>query len=55
MYLNNANENTIFNVDDFAVLEAICDGFLENSRPNLCNTTGFFSITDGELNDCKYI
>lgn len=52
MYLNNADENTVFNVEDFAVLEAICDGFLDDSRPDLCNTTGFFSIKDGELKDC---
>ncbi|CAD8181811.1 unnamed protein product [Paramecium octaurelia] len=51
LYLNNANESTVFNVDDFAVLEAICDGFLDDSRPTLCNATGFFSIQDGEIKD----
>lgn len=55
LFLNNPDENTIFNVDDFAVLEAICDAFLDDSRPDLCNTTGFFSIKDGELKDCIYI
>ncbi|CAK89066.1 unnamed protein product (macronuclear) [Paramecium tetraurelia] len=54
LYLNNADESTVFDVDDFAVLEAICDGFLDDSRPTLCNATGFFSIKDGELQDCKY-
>ena len=44
LYLNYVDENTVFNVDDFAVLEAICDAFLDSSRPNLCNSTGYFSI-----------
>ncbi|CAD8098134.1 unnamed protein product [Paramecium sonneborni] len=53
LFLNNVDESTIFNVDDFAVLEAICDAFLAEFRPQLCDTTGFFSIKEGELTDQK--
>lgn len=43
----------MFTVDDFAVLEAICDGFTDDSRPAFCNSTGFFSINEGEIKECN--
>ena len=50
----NVTEDDIFTVDQFAVLEAICDAFLDSNRPSLCNSSGFFTISDGELKQGKF-
>jgi hypothetical protein len=45
----------LFNVSNYAVLEAICNGFLPLSEPRICDNTQLVQVIDEEVNQGKNI